>query len=201
MSQNSYSQKLKEEYQLLFDTCIIASARYVVLDKIVSKMLSGQSRYQFVGLPLSLPWYAIGILHYMESSCNFSTHLHNGDPLTAKTIHVPKGRPTSGHPPYSWEVSARDALILKNLDQWSDWSIPGLLYTFENYNGFGYRRLKSPIRTPYLWSFSNHYTKGKYVADGIYDSNAVSLQCGAAVILKYLVNKQIIQPHRSLNET
>ena len=39
-----------------------------------------------------------------------------------------------------------------------------ILYRWEAYNGFGSRR--QGINTPYLWAFSNHYTKGKYVADG-----------------------------------
>jgi lysozyme family protein len=48
----------------------------------------------------------------------------------------------------------------------------------------GYRRRGVP--SPYLWSFSNLYTKGKFVADGHFDANAVSAQCGAAVMLKAL---------------
>jgi lysozyme family protein len=52
---NNYSLKLEEENQRLFDTCIIATARYLSVDKIVSKIMLGQSRYQFVGLPLGLP--------------------------------------------------------------------------------------------------------------------------------------------------
>jgi hypothetical protein len=37
-----------------------------------------------------------------------------------------------------------------------------------------------------VWSFSNHYEKGKYVADGKYDPEAVSQQCGTAVIAQTL---------------
>ena len=40
--------------------------------------------------------------------------------------------------------------------------------------------------SPYLWSFSNHYARGKYVADGHFSATAVSQQCGAALLLKRL---------------
>jgi lysozyme family protein len=59
-----------------------------------------------------------------------------------------------------------------------------MLYLLEAYNGFGYRPRGVP--TPYLWSFSNLYRSGKYVADGKFDRNAVSKQCGAAVMLRVL---------------
>jgi lysozyme family protein len=59
-----------------------------------------------------------------------------------------------------------------------------VLYVLEGYNGFGYR--SKGIRSPYLWSFSNLYEKGKYVADHQFDPNAVSKQVGSAVLLKLL---------------
>jgi lysozyme family protein len=192
MSKINYNPVLRAEYQYLFDTCIIKSEKYVTVDAVVNKIVAGKSRYETVGLPLNIPWHFIGIVHYMEGNCNFKTHLHNGDPLTAKTIHVPEGRPVGGTAPYTWEFSAQDALKLKNLEKWPDWDIPGVLYKLEQYNGFGYRNLMQPIPSPYLWSFSNHYNKGKYVSDGHYDPNAVSAQCGAAVILRRFTEKQLI---------
>ena len=39
-------------------------------------------------------------------------------------------------------------------------------------------------RVAYLWSFSNLYAKGKYVADNKFDPEVVSQQCGAGLILK-----------------
>jgi lysozyme family protein len=61
----------------------------------------------------------------------------------------------------------------------------------EAYNGLGYRGLGVP--TPYLWSFSNHYESGKYVADGKFSRTARSQQCGAAVMLKLLADAGEIQ--------
>ena len=61
-----------------------------------------------------------------------------------------------------------------------------MLFRLEAYNGSGYRDKHPDVKTPYLWSFSNHYTRGKYVADGTFSGTAVSRQCGAAVLLKRL---------------
>ncbi|MDQ3815011.1 MAG: hypothetical protein M3347_13810, partial [Armatimonadota bacterium] len=36
-----------------------------------------------------------------------------------------------------------------------------------------------------------HYTKGKFVADGVFDPNAVSKQCGAAVLLRRMIDREI----------
>ena len=80
------------------------------------------------------------------------------DPCSRRT-------PLAGHPPFSWEQSANDALTLRGLAHLSDWSLPAVLYRLEGYNGYGYHFLRPPINSPYLWSFSNHYTCGKFVAD------------------------------------
>jgi hypothetical protein len=42
------------------------------------------------------------------------------------------------------------------------------------------------MRSPYLWSCTIHYERGKYVSDGKFDPQAVSLQVGCAAILKGL---------------
>jgi lysozyme family protein len=111
--------------------------------------------------------------------------LHNGDyPLTARTRQVPAGRPLKWLPPTDWESSALDAMRLLGFTGQSDWSLERTLYRLEVYNGLGYRGLG--VLTPYLWSFSNHYDRGKYVADGKFSATARSQQCGAAVMLKLL---------------
>ncbi len=115
--------------------------------------------------------------------------MHNGDPLTARTKNVPAGRPVNCNPPFTWEESATDALMYQKIDKWKDWSLPGLLYKLEEYNGWGYRISHPHVLSPYLWSYSNHYTKGKYVADGTWSETAVSKQCGVAVLLRRLAEK------------
>lgn len=187
-------EALRDEYITDFDSCIIDVNRKPEIDWIIKQMEKGKVSYQSVGSALRIPWFFIGIIHMMECGGKFNSHLHNGDPLTARTVQWPPKRPLTGNPPFSWEESAKDALTLKKLHNQSDWSLPILLYRLEAYNGFGYRRTDINIRTPYLWSYTNHYTKGKYIRDKVFDAEAVSKQCGTAAMLKGLVeNKNISQ--------
>ena len=141
-----------------------------------------------------VPWHFIAATHGLEASFNFRAHLHNGDfPLTARTRQVPAGRPSQWLPPSDWESSAKDALRLLGFTGQNDWSLERTLYRLEAYNGFGYRGLGVP--TPYLWSFSNHYERGKFVADGKFSLTAKSQQCGAAVMLKLLTDAGELSGH------
>ena len=144
-------------------------------------------RYEPVAAKTGVPWWVIGVIHSMECGLRFDRHLHNGDPLTARTVQVPRGRPTTGSAPFTWEESAVDAIRYDGLYRVpaAHWSQPGLvLDQFERFNGLGYR--KKGVPSPYLWSGTGHYVKGKYVADGRYDPNAVSKQVGVAALLKVL---------------
>ena len=177
---------LAEEYLRLYQTCEIRADKIAVVDKIVNDLLSNKVRYQEVAKKLRIPWFAVATIHNMESSRNFKRHLHNGDPLTARTIHVPKDRPRQGDPPFGWEESAADALRLQRLDQVGEWPLSRILYQLEGYNGWGYRRFHPEVLSPYLWGCSSHYRGGKYVADGRWSDTAVSRQCGAAVLVRRL---------------
>ena len=182
---------LRNEYQNLFDTCEIRPARKAQIETLVSKLLLNKSRYQAVADLTDVPWYIIAALHNMESTQNFKKHLHNGDPLTARTVRVPRRRPVAGNPPFTWEESAIDALTFDGLDRVEDWTLSGSLFKLEGFNGFGSRN--KGIRSPYLWSFSTHYTKGKFVADNVFDPDAVSDQCGAALILRRMIDNDEIE--------
>ncbi len=184
------TQELRMEYQSLFNTCIIRENRIQQIEEIIVQIETHRNRYCTVGEPLGIPWYVIAVIHNMESALNFTTHLHNGDPLTGRTVHIPKGRPKIGNPPFTWEESATDALKLKNLHHWTDWTVPGILYKLEEYNGWGYRLYHPYVLSPYLWSFSNHYTRGKYTTDGRWSETAVSQQAGAAVLLRRMAEKE-----------
>lgn len=187
------TNNLKSEYINLFNTCNVNPSKASVVENLIKKILVNKERYLNAGNPLQIPWFFIAVIHNMESGLLFNGHFHNGDPLTAKTKQVPKGRPLHGNPPFTWESSADDALRYQRLDKWNDWSIPGLLYKLEEYNGWGYRSKHPHVLSPYLWSFSNHYSKGKYVADGRWSETAVSQQCGAAVLLRRMAEKGDIQ--------
>lgn len=183
---------LCQQYQTLFNTCAINPAQIGNVSQLIAQILPNQARYRSVADPLGIPWYFVALVHCMETSLNFSRHLHNGDPLTGRTVHVPAGRPTTGSPPFTWEQSATDALRFQGLANLSDWSLHALLYRLEGYNGYGYHRVTPAINSPYLWSFSNHYTAGKFTSDHGYDPQAISKQCGAAVILFKMVQDGVV---------
>jgi lysozyme family protein len=189
----SFTSSLSAEYQRLFDSCRVRAERAKELDALVGRVAQGRDRYQSVGGPLGVPWYFVGVIHGMEASFNFTRHLHNGDPLTARTVQEPPNRPPTGQPPFTWEESATDALRMKKLMQVTDWNLPRTLYQLEAYNGFGYRTSHPEVLTPYLWSYSEHYTMGKYVADGTFSATAVSKQCGAAVMMRRMAEAGIIE--------
>jgi len=184
---------LREEYQKLFDNATIKPDWEEKVKSIADKICSEKSRYHKIQEAIGVPWYVVAIIHNMEASGNFSCHLYNGDPLTDRTYHVPKGRPVSGSPPFTWEESAIDALNYDGLNKWEDWSIPGILFNLEKYNGWGYRIHHPGVKSPYLWSGTSVYSQGKYVADGKFDSTAVSSQVGGAAILKILEKQGELQ--------
>ena len=189
VNSKTYSD-LSDEYVRFFKGAKIKSARKSIVKKFAAQAISNRARYESVGNKLGIPWWFIAGIHLLESSYNMTTHLHNGDPLSGKTFRVPAGRPKSGSPPFKWETSAVDALKMQGLDGLGDWSLPRALYRWEKYNGFGYR--KKGVPTPYLWSFSSVYDKGKFVADGVFDVNKVSKQCGAAVLLRHLFDTGVV---------
>jgi lysozyme family protein len=196
MAAVSFTSSLSDEYRRLFDTCQIRPERASEVNATVKKIAQHRDRYQLVGGPLRVPWYFVGVIHCMEGSLSFSRHLHNGDPLTARTVQEPPNRPVSGQPPFTWEASATDALAMKKLQNVTDWSLPRTLYQLEGYNGFGYRLRHPEVLTPYLWSFSGHYTQGKYIADGTFSPTAGSKQCGAAILLRRMAELGILQFER-----
>jgi lysozyme family protein len=119
--------------------------------------------------------------------------LHNGDPLTQRTVQVPSGRPKEGNPPFTWEISATDALKFHSFHVWRDWSVAGALYKAEEYNGWGVRRFHAASGpTAYVWSHTNIYQGGKYVKDHIWSAEAKSKQPGVAAMLRLMVDRGLI---------
>lgn len=182
----SLSAALGREYERLFESCDIRPGQRALVEGVCQRLVRDRSRYEAVTARQGVPWAFVAAVHQLESGGDFHRHLHNGDPLSGRTVRVPAGRPRRGSPPFSWEESAADALALKRLGGRTDWSLAGLLYQLERYNGWGYRRYHPHVLSPYLWSGSAHYERGKYVADGRWSETAVSRQVGAAVLLRRL---------------
>jgi lysozyme family protein len=151
------------------------------IDKVSARLVAAaaKTRYQAVSAKTGVPWHVIAVIHEREASQSFKANLAQGDPFDKVSVHVPKGR----GPFDSWEDAAIDALT--NCDPraalWKDWSIGGSLTLLEEYNGLGYAARNKP--SPYVWASTNQYVKGKFVADGHYDPNAVDHQMGCAALL------------------
>jgi lysozyme family protein len=65
------------------------------------------------------------------------------------------------------------------------WTWTRACYEGELFNGFGPRA--HGRRTGYLWSWTNIYTGGKYVADGKWDPDHVDEQCGMVPMMAALL--------------
>jgi len=181
---------LAPEYDQMFNSMRLTGGNER-LDAAVGKLLAGKDRYAEVEKRTGVPWFIVGVVHYLETGLNFQTHLHNDDPLNARTVHVPAGRPRTGQPPFTWEDSAQDAFELTGVTKVPDWSIARVLYELERYNGWGYRRRQ--INSPYLWNCTSQYTKGRFVADGHFDPEGVPPpNCGGAALLKRLMDRQLV---------
>lgn len=149
-----------------------------------ARCLCGMPMYRTVSETTRIPWQVIAAIHSMESDCSFSCHLHNGDPLSARTVHEPKGQPLVWGPPWSWEASALDALQ-KITDRLSgDAPLGYYLDGCERYNGLGYR--KRGIRSPYLWGGTNHEERGRFEKDHVFNEDAIGNQIGVAPLLKLM---------------
>lgn len=175
---------LKPYYLTKYQNMVIT--RPGPVESAANLVIQGRKRYEEISKATGIPWFFIGICHLRESSCNFRTHLHNGDPLSGRTYHVPAGRPLRGSPPFTFEESAIDALTYQGLTRIKKWPLEQIAFSFEAYNGWGYRYKGIP--SAYLWSGSNQYTSGKYVADGVFSSTAVDVQLGTMCVMKRVLD-------------
>jgi lysozyme family protein len=169
-----------------WETAKIKPEKQHFVEATVAQIQRGKTKYLQVEAITGVPWFVVGSIHQMECSGSFRLGLYCGDPLTARTIHVPKGRPTWGKPPFDWVETAVDSCKLDKLDT-KRWTLVGqALQNIEAYNGLGVQRYHPDMPTAYLWSYTNIYKGGKYIGDGVWSSTAISSQCGAVPFLKLL---------------
>lgn len=181
-------------YEYFWNKCALKDApqEKMIVMGAVDTIIKNKSRYEAVSKLTGVPWQLIGAIHNLEASCNFNCHLHNGDPLTGYTYHVPAGRPKTHAPPFTWEESAVDALGLDGLIGVKDWTIAKMLKQAEAYNGLGYIRYHTDVMSPYIWAGTTLYNTGRYVADGKFDPNSKSLQAGVAAVFKEMQKQGLI---------
>jgi len=150
---------LAAEYKSLWDAAAIRPKNAQSVRAAANQLRDLKATYDQVSAATNhIPWFVIGLIHSLEASFNLNAHLHNGDPLSAHTVQVPSGRPKTGSPPFSWITSAIDALTMHGMQNIGKdgWSIERISFELERYNGFGYRRNHPAVKSPYLWSCTNH---------------------------------------------
>ena len=199
---------MRRDYEEKFASLIVKETRKNEVERIITRALKNRGVYDEISRVTTVPFFVVAVIHNMECGDRpdetfFKCHLYNGDPLTARTVHAPEGRPlqppASGKFPYTFVESAVDALRYQGFDAWRDWSIGGTLNRLEIYNGMGYR--SRSVNTPYLWSGCQFYTRGKFIelrgADKkyhvVYRPDLVSDQVGAAVILRRMLDQAVIE--------
>jgi lysozyme family protein len=151
---------------------------------VAKRLVAAKQRYLTVSQKTGIPWPFIAVTHQRESSQDWSRSLAQGDRWDRVSTHVPAGR----GPFNSWEEAAYDALVncAPHAARNKDWSIGGLLTLLERYNGIGY--VNRGLPSPYLWSGTDQYNKGKYVADGVFDPDAVDKQLGCAGLIMAMMS-------------
>lgn len=142
-----------------------------------------RQRYEKVADIVYIPAELIAAIHYREGSNNFNTYLHNGDPLGQPTVHVPKGIFFT-----VWEDAAVHVIQEKDdvrkdlgLTRHST-DIAAIAAFAEYYNGLGYR--KKGIFSPYVFSGTNLYSWGLYVADHKFDPGRKDSRPGILALMR-----------------
>jgi lysozyme family protein len=180
--------QLKQEYQNLWDTMVITDIHYA-FNELHPLKITGMGVYTGYG---GIPPAFIAAIHYRECDLNLKQHLANGDSLKARTVNAPAGRIPLIEPPYTFQQSIEDAITLNKWDKVQEWDLPTQLYYAEAMNGFGVRKYHQPNLTGYLWSYTTHYTGGKYDTDGHYNPTLKDAEIGVAVALRVLTDKTLL---------
>ena len=156
------------------------------LDSIRDTYQKNEARYERVAQATGVPAKLIAAIHYRESSGNFNTYLHQGDPLGKPAVHVPRSIPVFN----KWEDAAIHALKQKSstrdaLGMNAETTDPATLATFaERYNGLGYHN--KGLASPYVWSGTDAYTGGFYVSDHNFSRTAKDPRPGVMAVMNAL---------------
>lgn len=136
------------------------------LEQFVKNWDKNKERYEAVAKKAGVPAKLIAALHWRESTGDFSTYLHQGDPLGKQAVNEPNDIPIFK----TWEPAAEHALGQKSGIQKSykideNTTDEAALASYaERYNGLGY--FNKGVASPYAMSGTDQYKSGKYVKDG-----------------------------------
>lgn len=164
----------------------ILPSRLPEFDRVAGKLirLFQAGHYVAVAGKTGIPVPFIAASFEREASSNFELSPAQGDRWDRVSVHVPKGR----GPFPSWDAAALDAYHIDGLDQVgaTNWTWALTAYYAELFNGFGYRDFHH-MRSPYVVGGTNLQTRGKYTADGAFDSSAMDTQLGVVPLMMRMV--------------
>jgi lysozyme family protein len=182
----------------------VKADKIAAFDKTAARLCAPgpKARFQAVSTALKaagyseVPWFVIAVIAEREYGGPpiWDKQLGQGDPLHQVSTHDPAGRgPFLDHPTDvtptndAWFRCAMDALIdcAPHTARWTDWTSGGTLTILECYNGLGYSEMGVP--SAYVWSGTDQYVSGKYVADHVYRASAIDVQEGCAPILSRMM--------------
>ncbi len=202
-------KELITKNQHRWDVMQIDHERVLKFDATAARLSAPEAKAKFQAVTDQLvlakyqpvPWWFIAVLAEREygGPPHWDKQLAQGDPLDRVSTHDPANRgPFLNHPGdtpsnNAWLRGALDALIdcAPHAALWNDWTAGGVLTIGEEFNGLGYAMRGVP--SAYVWSGTDQYVSGKYVADHVYRDTAVDVQDGIAAIIRrmMLVDKSI----------
>ena len=160
--------------------------QHVDLARFVAAYKVHVEAYGAVAEKADVPVELVAAIHWRESGGDFTTYLHNGDPLGKPTVHDPKGILFN-----DWTAAAIDALKRETaaygasgIEEWTS-NLACMCVFAEYYNGEGYRARGVP--DPYVLAGTSGYKSGKFVEDDVFNPAAVDDQLGVLVMLRSIL--------------
>jgi len=160
-------EALEPDYEKLLDTMEVRDNWKGIITAAANRLITHSNRYLVVQTATGVDWELIAAIHEREAGGDFRLDLREGAHIRAAT----------------WEADTINALSEQGVTQLfknnpKDHAKEEFaVWIAERWNGFGYR-WNGYGPSPYLWSGTNHYSKGKYSSDGHYDPNLVDQQVG-----------------------
>jgi lysozyme family protein len=151
--------------------------------------------YEKLAHQAHVPPELIAALHWREADGQFDRYLHQGDKLGRKARNEPTDIPLFGKDQFDQAAvhaigrfgKTRDALGLTE-----DSNDMAAMATYaEYYNGLGY--YNNGHTNPYVFSGTDQYKGGKYVADHKYDPKAKDQQVGVVALIDALKHDPDLQ--------
>lgn len=149
--------------------------------KQAQRLLVNKDRFLSVQQMTGVPAIWLMPVFYRENP-SFDAYFGNGDPIDRPTTDVPAGR----GPFATWEDGVVDSLTIDHIIAVQSWSWTRACYQWESWNGFGPRL--HGRSTGYVWSWTDQYHGGKYVADGVWSRGTWDQQGGCFAIAKAIVS-------------